>query len=140
ISDMFESPTMTCRRRYRSASACGSSPVLMIERGEVGAPAVSSARCFGRRAGDFLADVLRALRQAVVEAARRLQHLARARENLPGDEEGNERLGQALERHVARDQVVLVAAVGIAGRVGVVLEEQDVAGDPVLPQPLLGLV
>src|SRR5438270_55065 len=34
-SDMFESPTMTCSRRYRSASACGSSRVLMIEREDV---------------------------------------------------------------------------------------------------------
>jgi hypothetical protein len=57
-----------------------------------------------------------------------------------GDEEGDERLGQSLERHVAGDQVVLVAPVRIAGRIGVVLEEQDVARDPVLPQALLGLV
>ena len=33
-----------------------------------------------------------------------------------------------------------MAAVGVARRVGVVLEEQDVAGDPVLAEPLLGLV
>ena len=32
VSDMLESPTMTCRRRYFSASACGSSRVLMIGR------------------------------------------------------------------------------------------------------------
>ena len=37
-------------------------------------------------------------------------------------------------------EVVLVAAVGVARGVGVVLEEEDVAGDPVLPEPLLGLV
>src|SRR2546428_7005393 len=30
-SDMFESPTMTCSRRYRSASAWGSSRVLRSE-------------------------------------------------------------------------------------------------------------
>jgi hypothetical protein len=40
-SDMFESPTMTWRRRYFSASACGSSRVLMIERDEVVAPEIS---------------------------------------------------------------------------------------------------
>jgi hypothetical protein len=50
------------------------------------------------------------------------------------------RLGEPLERHVAADQVVLVAAVRVAGGVGVVLEEQDVARDAVLAQPLLGLV
>ena len=32
VSDMLESPTMTCSRRNRSASACGSSRVLMIGR------------------------------------------------------------------------------------------------------------
>ena len=94
----------------------------------------------GRRPRDLLADVLGALAQAVVEAARRLQHLAGPREDLPGDEEGDERLGQPLEADVTADQVVLVAAVGVARRVGVVLEEQDVAGDPVLAQALLGLV
>ena len=31
-SDMFASPMMTCSRRYLSASACGSSRVLMIPR------------------------------------------------------------------------------------------------------------
>ena len=30
VSLMLESPTMTCSRRYFSASACGSSRVLMI--------------------------------------------------------------------------------------------------------------
>ena len=37
------------------------------------------------------------------------------------------------------DEVVLVAAVGVAGRVGVVLEQVDVAGDALLVQPLLGV-
>src|SRR5206468_1232236 len=91
-------------------------------------------------AGDLLADVLGPLRQAVMEPARRLEHLARPGEDLPGHEEGDEGLGESLERDVTRDQIVLVAAVGVTGRVGVVLEEQDVAGDPVLPQALLGLV
>ncbi len=46
---------------------------------------------------DLLADVLGALREAVVEAPRRLEHLARAREDLAGHEEGDERHGQALK-------------------------------------------
>ena len=37
------------------------------------------------------------------------------------------------------DEVVLVAAVGVAGGVGVVLEEVDVAGDPLVAQPALGV-
>ncbi len=51
----------------------------------------------GRGARDLLADVLGALREAVVEAPRRLEHLARAREDLAGHEEGDQRLGQALK-------------------------------------------
>ena len=39
-SDMFESPTITCRRRYFSRSACGSSRVLMIERSLVVVPEI----------------------------------------------------------------------------------------------------
>ena len=35
VSLMLESPTMTCSRRYFSASACGSSRVLMIGRERV---------------------------------------------------------------------------------------------------------
>ncbi len=35
VSDIEESPTMTCSRRYCSASACGSSRVLMIGRERV---------------------------------------------------------------------------------------------------------
>ncbi len=89
---------------------------------------------------DLLADVLGPLREAVVEAAGGLEYLARPREDLPGDEERDQALGQALEGHVAADQVVLVTAVGVARGVGVVLEEEDVAGDPVLAKPLLRLV
>ena len=37
------------------------------------------------------------------------------------------------------DEVVLVAAVGVAGRVGVVLEQVDVPGDALLVQPPLGV-
>src|SRR5207245_2617146 len=63
-------------------------------------------------AGDLLADVLGPLRQAVVEPARRLEHLAGPGEDLPGHEEGDEGFREPLERDVARDQIVLVAAVG----------------------------
>src|SRR5438477_307169 len=69
------------------------------------------------RAGDLLADVLGALGEAVVKAARGLEHLAGARHDLPGDEEGDERLGQSLEAHVAAHEIVLVAAVRVARRI-----------------------
>src|SRR5262249_23232017 len=38
---------------------------------------------------------------------------------------------------LALDEIVLVAAVGVAGRVGVVLEEEDLASDALLAQALL---
>ena len=48
VSLMFESPTMTCRRRNRSASACGSSRVVMIGRDRVVAEATPSPLCSAR--------------------------------------------------------------------------------------------
>jgi len=49
VSDMLESPTMTCMRRKRSESPCGSSRVLMIGRARVVAEEMPShtwsARC-----------------------------------------------------------------------------------------------
>ena len=91
----------------------------------------------GGRRGDALPDVLGPLRQAVDRTARRLQHLARAADQLPGDQERDQHVGQAAELTVPGHQVVLVAAVRVAGRVGVVLEQVDLAGDALVVQPLL---
>ena len=123
---MFESPTITWRRRNRSASACGSSRVLMIGRDRVVALETPSQMCSAR----WL--------DAVHRAAGGLQHLARARVDLAGDEERDEHVGELGEVAVALDEVVLVAAVGVAGGVGVVLEQVDLAADALLAQALLG--
>ncbi|SHW79951.1 Uncharacterised protein [Mycobacteroides abscessus subsp. abscessus] len=48
VSAMLESPTMTCRRRYFSASACGSSRVLMMGRLRVVADDTPSQICSAR--------------------------------------------------------------------------------------------
>ena len=45
---MLESPTITCRRRNRSASACGSSRVLMMGRLRVVAEETPSQMCSAR--------------------------------------------------------------------------------------------
>ena len=127
VSLMFESPTMTCSRRNRSASACGSSRVLMIGPGP------------GGRRRHALPDVLGPLADAVDRAARRLQHLAGPADDLPGDQERDQDVGQPAELAVPPDQVVLVAAVGVPGRVGVVLEQVDVPGDALFAQPLVGV-
>ena len=122
---MFESPTITCRRRNRSASAWGSSRVLMIGRS-------------GSWPRHALPDVLGPLADAVHRAPGGLEHLARAGVDLAGDEERDEDLGVVAEVVAAACEVVLVAAVAVAGRVGVVLEQVDDAADALLAQPLLG--
>ena len=48
VSLMLESPTITCSRRKRSASACGSSRVLMIGRDRVVALETPSQMCSAR--------------------------------------------------------------------------------------------
>src|SRR6266536_1189648 len=92
----------------------------------------------GGRRGDALPDVLGPLGDAVHRAARGGEHLAGAAEDLAADEERDQHVRQALELAVARHQVVLVAAVGVAGRVGVVLEQEDLAGDALFALAGLG--
>ncbi len=53
---MFESPTMTCSRRYFSASACGSSRVLMMGRDRVVAEETPSQMCSARWDRQKVAD------------------------------------------------------------------------------------
>jgi len=126
-SFMLLSPTMTCSRRKRWASACGSSRVF------------DDRPAAGGGAADALPDVLGALAHAVDRAARRLQHLAGADDDLAANQERDEHVGQSGELALPAHQVVLVAAVGVAGAVGVVLEQVDVAGDALLAQPPLGV-
>ncbi len=118
---------MTCRRRYFSASACGSSRVLMI------GPAARGRR---RHA---LPDVLGALAQAERRRLGRLQHLARAADQLAGDQERQQHIGDPGELAGPHDEVVLVAAVRVARRVGVVLEQVDVTADAFVRESLLGV-
>ena len=92
-----------------------------------------------RRRGHALPDVLGPLAHAVDRPAGRLQHLAGAADELPGDEERDEYVGHPAEVAGPGDEVVLVAAVRVSGRVGVVLEQVDVAGDALLGEASLGV-
>ena len=123
---MLESPTITWSRRNRSASAWGSSRVLMMGRLRVVADDTPSQMCSARWLMQYDG------------APGRLEHLAGPGEDLPADQERDEDLGVAVEVVVALGQVVLVAAVGVAGRVGVVLEQVDVAADALFAQAGLG--
>ena len=66
------------------------------------------------------------------------KHLARATPDLSGHEERDQDVGHPGELAVPRHQVVLVAPVGVARAVGVVLEQVDVARDALLVQAELG--
>ncbi len=88
-------------------------------------------------AGDRLPDVVGALRQAVDRATGGREHLARAGEHLPRDEERHEDLGQAGEVTLPPHEVVLVTAVRVAGRVGVVLEQVHLAREALVLEALL---
>src|SRR5271165_1079659 len=102
-------------------------------------PGVDDRAGPGGGRGHALPDVLGALADAVHRAPRRLQHFARAADDLPGDQERDQDVGQPAELAVPADQVVLVAAVGVARGVGVVLEQVDVPGDALLAQPPVGV-
>jgi L-ascorbate metabolism protein UlaG (beta-lactamase superfamily) len=67
------------------------------------------------------------------------KHLAGAGIDLAADEERDQDLGVVREVVPTAGQVVLVAAVGVAGRVGVVLEQVDVSGDALFAQPPVGV-
>src|SRR6202048_787380 len=88
-------------------------------------PGVDDGTAPGRRRRHALPDVLGPLADAVHGPARRLQDLARAGVDLTGHEERDEHLGVVPEVVPPAGQVVLVAPVGVAGRVGVVLKQED---------------
>jgi len=112
-------------------------PAVALGVGERLVPGVDDRPGPGRRRGDALPDVLGPLGQAVHGPAGGLQYLAGAADELPGDQERDQDVGQPAELPVPGHQVVLVASVGVAGRVRVVLEQVDLAGDALVVQAFL---
>src|SRR5664279_6591717 len=102
-------------------------------------PGVDDGARAGRGAGDALPDVVSPLAEAVGRPAGCGGDLAGATGDLTADQERNQDVGQPLKLSRSSDQVVLVAAVGVAGRVGVVLEDVDLAGNTLVTNPLLGV-
>ena len=78
--------------------------------------------------------------EAVHGAARCLHYRARAADELPGDQERDQDVGQPAELAAPGDQVVLLAAGRAARRVGAGLEHRDIAGVAFLAQPLAGVL
>ena len=123
---MFESPDDHVQPAVRSASACGSSRVLMIGRLRVVAELTPSQMCSARWAIEYIGP--RAVCSTLPDAG----------EDLPADEERDQHLGVVAEVVGASGEVVLVTAVAVARRVGVVLEQVDRAADAFLAEALLG--
>ena len=81
--------------------------------------------------------MIRPLAHAVDRTAWRLHYLPGTTDDLSRHQEGNERVCQATKLTLTTDQKVLVAAIGIAGRIGVVLEQIDITGDAFFAEALL---
>ncbi len=94
----------------------------------------------GRRRRDRLPDVFGALTHRVRGALGVGDDLAGAGEDLAADEVRDEDLLEPGEVIDALDAVVLVTAVGVAGRVGVVLEQVDVTADTFVAELTLGVL
>src|SRR5699024_1397613 len=94
--------------------------------------------CGGRTGG--LPEVVGALAEAVLRAAGGEADVTGTGEDLPGDQERDEHIGHPGKVPAALDEVVLVAAVGVAGRVEVVLEQVDAPVDAVGGEPFLGVL
>ena len=71
----------------------------------------------------------------ILRFARYLQDLSRSAIDLPRDEERNELLRHFPKIDVAAHQEIFMAAVGIAERVRIVLENVDFPGQTFFPQP-----
>ena len=68
----------------------------------------------------------------VRRAGIRDRELARAADQLAGNQERQQLLAEALQGNIAADQVVLVAAIRVAQGVRVVLQQVDLAADGLL--------
>src|ERR1051326_3013412 len=124
---MLESPTMTCSRRKRSASACGSSRVLMIGRDRVVADDTLSQMCSARWDRQYTAPrgVCSTLPapQTSWRVTRNGSSTSAIRENSPA----------------RAPRVFLVPALGVACGVGVFLEQEDAPADALVAEPPLGV-
>src|SRR5690606_42108179 len=92
-------------------------------------PGVDDRARWGGRRRHALSDAIRPLGDGVGRPWRGLGQVAGTQEYLTGDQERDEDGDRAVEVLVPADQVVLVTSVGVAGRIGVVLEDVDLAAD-----------
>jgi hypothetical protein len=68
-----------------------------------------------------------------------LQHLPGTADDLPGDQERNQQVGQPAELALPADLVIFAATAGVPGRICAGLEQVDVGGDTRFAQPPLGV-
>ena len=93
----------------------------------------------GRRGRHTLPDVLRALGEAERRRLRRGENLSGAADQLSCDQERQQDVGDPRELARPDHEIVLVTPVGVARRVGVVLEQVDVAADALVGEALFGV-
>lgn len=89
-----------------------------------------------RRRRHTFPNVLGALGEAERRGLRRGEHLSRAADQLTSDQERQQDIGDTGELAGTDDEVVLVASVRVARRIGVVLEQIDIATDALVGEPL----
>ena len=80
-----------------------------------------------------------ALAHAVARPARGAEDFPSSRDDLARNQEGDKSLSESKKIRGPVDEKVLVATVGIARGVGVVLEQIDVASDALFSKSLLGI-
>ena len=82
-------------------------------------------------------DVLCPLGYKEMSLAGDLENLARARKDLAGHKERDELLGHLPEIHIPAGEVILMATVGIAHGIGIVLKDENLSRETFLPEALL---
>src|ERR1051326_8517037 len=82
-------------------------------------------------------NVLGALGDEELRPARALEDLARDRIDLSGDEKGDQLLRHLPKIDVPPHEIILMASIGVAKRIGIVLKDIDLSRETFFPEALL---
>src|SRR5439155_23685414 len=101
---------------------------------------INNATLIRRGDRNLLPNMLRALRDVIDRAPPGAKHLPGPSEDLPCDQERNELFGHVVEISLAIGQVILVAAVRITHKIGVIFKDGELALKPLLMHLILGVI
>jgi len=96
--------------------------------------AKSLANAYSQSIGNIFSQEIKPLGDIIVVPGPGPKNLTGPRVDLTGDKEWDQELGQFVEVDHTLHEIVLVTAVRVAHRVGIVLENINLTIDPVLPQ------